>query len=183
MIRRLRITLMLALGCYGIPCLLHPETARLLDGVDLAIHETGHLVFGPFGDFIGIAGGTLGQLLMPAAFVTYFWRRGDRHAACVALWRVGQSLWNVSVYAADARAQALPLVGGGEHDWAYMLGRLGWLALDTRIARLIWLAGVALYMIATVGGVRAAIRSRGGGSGTSGRAIPGQVDACGSTSD
>ena len=30
----------------------------LLDGVNLAIHETGHLVFGPFGEFIGFAGGT-----------------------------------------------------------------------------------------------------------------------------
>lgn len=152
--RRFRLGLTVALALYGIPCLLHPETGRLLDSVDLAVHETGHLVFGPFGEFIGVAGGTLGQLIMPLIFVVYFWRRGDRHAATVALWWMGQSLWNVSVYAADARSQALPLVGGGEHDWAYMLGRLGLLDLDARIARLIRLTGVALYLAALFLGVR-----------------------------
>jgi len=157
--RRLRLALTVALALYGIPCLLHPGAGRLLDGVDLAIHETGHLVFGPFGEFIGVAGGTLGQLIMPAVFVVYFWRRGDRHAASVAIWWVGQSLWNVSVYAADARSQLLPLVGGGEHDWAYMFGRLGLLQLDTRIARLIWLSGVLLYVLAIVLGVRSAQQS------------------------
>jgi hypothetical protein len=96
----------------------------------------------------------LGQLIMPSVFVVYFWRRGDRHAATVPLWWVAQNLWNISIYAADARAQLLPLVGGGEHDWAYMLGRLGWLSLDVRISRLIWLSGVAIYVSSIVQGVR-----------------------------
>ena len=51
---RLALTIVLAL--YGIPSLLHPESGRLLDSVDLAIHETGHLVFGPFGEVIGFLG-------------------------------------------------------------------------------------------------------------------------------
>lgn len=152
--RRSRLLLTLFLALYGVPCLLHPGTGSLLDGVDLAIHETGHLVFGPLGEFVGFLGGTLGQLIMPSVFAVYFWRRGDRHAATVPLWWVAQNLWNISVYAADARVQALPLVGGGEHDWAYMLGRLGWLSLDTRIARLIWLAGVAIYVVSIVQGAR-----------------------------
>src|SRR5207249_11631613 len=66
--------------------------------------EFGHPLFGAFGEFIGFLGGTLMQLLMPAIFVAYFWRRGDRHAAMVALWWVAQNLWNVSVYVRDARA-------------------------------------------------------------------------------
>ncbi len=154
MIRRSRLALTVVLALYGIPCLLHPEAGRLLDGVDLAVHEAGHIVFGPLGEFIGFAGGTLGQLIMPLLFIIYFWRRGDRYAATVPLWWLGQSLWNVSVYAADARSQMLPLVGGGEHDWAYMLGRLGRLDLDTRIARLIWFSGVVLYVAAIFLGVR-----------------------------
>jgi hypothetical protein len=126
----------------------------LLDAVDLGIHETGHLAFGPFGEFPGFAGGTLAQLIMPVLFAVYFRRQGDRHAATVAIWWIAQNLWNISVYAAVARAQALPLVGGGEHDWAYMLGRLGWLQLDTRISRLIWLVGVLVYLASIVQGVR-----------------------------
>jgi len=39
----------------------------------------------------------------------------------VALWWVAQNLWNISVYVKDARAEELPLVGGGEHDWNYLL--------------------------------------------------------------
>ena len=125
--RAARVTLTLALAAYGISYARDPGAGRLLDGVDLAIHETGHLVFGAFGEFVQFAGGTIMQLLMPLAFVGYFLRRRDPHAATVALWWVAQNLWNISVYVADARAQELPLVGGGEHDWAYMLGRLGWM--------------------------------------------------------
>lgn len=50
------------------------------------------------------AGGTLFQLIVPLAFVVYFWRRGDRHAASVPLWWVGQNCWNIARYVADAHA-------------------------------------------------------------------------------
>jgi hypothetical protein len=156
--RRLRLLLTGALALYGIPCLLRPESGRILDAVDLAIHETGHLVFAPFGEFLGFLGGTLFQLALPAAFVVYFWRRADRHAASVALWWVAQNCWNVSVYVRDARTQALPLVGGGEHDWAYLLGRLGWLRYDHALALDVQLIGAAIYVYAVASGFRAALR-------------------------
>jgi hypothetical protein len=149
-----RLFLTAALALYGIPCLLRPEAGRILDAVDLAIHETGHLVFAPFGEFLAFLGGTIFQLGFPAAFVVYFWRRGDRHAASVALWWVAQNCWNVSVYVRDARAQALPLVGGGEHDWAYLLGRLGWLRHDQALATDVRVLGAALYVCAIVMGWR-----------------------------
>lgn len=151
--RRARIGLTLLLAVYGFRLLLHPGGGSLMDGVDLPIHETGHLVFGPFGEFLQFLGGTLFQLIMPAAFVVYFTRRGDRHAASVALWWVAQSFWNISVYVRDARAQQLPLVGGGEHDWAYLLGRLGWLRHDQAIGHDLWFVGVLLYIVAIIGGL------------------------------
>ncbi len=152
--RRVRLLLTAALTLYGIPCLLRPESGGFLDAVDLAIHETGHLVFAPFGEFMGFLGGTLFQLAFPAAFVIYFWRSADRHAAMIALWWVAQNCWNVSVYVADARAQELPLVGGGEHDWAYLLGRLGLLAYDQAIALDIRVLGAAIYVYAMAAGLR-----------------------------
>ncbi|MDQ3950850.1 MAG: hypothetical protein M3282_10945 [Gemmatimonadota bacterium] len=155
----MRLLLTGALALYGIPCLLRPESGRILDAVDLAIHETGHLVFAPFGEFLGFLGGTVFQLGLPAAFVVYFWQRADRHAASVALWWVAQNCWNVSVYVRDARAQALPLVGGGEHDWAYLLGRLGWLQYDQALALDIRLIGAAIYVYAVVTGIREALRA------------------------
>ena len=153
---RLGLTIVLAL--YGIPSLLHPEEGRLLDSVDLAIHETGHLVFGPCGEVIGFVGGTLFQLIVPAAFVWYLLRRGDRHAATVPLWWVAQNLWNISVYVRDARTQELSLVGGGEHDWAFLLGHFGWLAHDRGIAQSVHALGALVYLLAIAMGLLAAMR-------------------------
>lgn len=155
-VRRVFTLLLLVYGLYD---LAHLGRGTLLDGVDLAIHETGHLVFAPFGEFIGFAGGTLFQLIMPLTFVGYFVRRGDQHAASVALWWVGQNCGHIAYYAADARAMELPLVGGGEHDWNYLLGELGVLAQDQAIARAIVVTGVLLVLGSAAWGVMTAGRT------------------------
>lgn len=149
--------LLAGLAAYGFVTLRSPGTWRLLDGVDLAIHETGHLVFAPFGEYLAVLGGTLLQLLFPLAFVVHFLRRREPFAAAVALWWLAQSFWNVSVYVGDARAQELPLVGGGEHDWAYLLGEAGRLHQDRAIARLVHAVGALLYMAALALGALAAM--------------------------
>lgn len=154
-----RLLITIALALYAIPLMRHPEEGSLLDSVDLAIHETGHLVFMAFGDVIHVAGGTLFQLIVPAAFVVYFARRGDRHAATVPLWWIGQNLWNISVYVRDARVQELPLVGGGEHDWAYLLGHFGVLAHDQGIGRSFHALGTLLALVAIAGGLLFAMTS------------------------
>lgn len=148
---KLALTVVLAL--YGFRILLHPEAGWFMDNVDLPIHETGHLVFSPFGEFVQFAGGTLFQLILPAMFVGYFFRQKDRHGASISLWWVAQSLWNVSVYVKDARAQELPLVGGGEHDWAFLLGHFGVLAHDQGIGRTFHAIGTLLWLVAVAGGL------------------------------
>lgn len=154
-----RRILSLALLAYGLYDLSDPGRGSLLAGVDLAIHETGHLIFGPFGEFIGFAGGTIFQLLMPAAFVVYFVRRGEPHSASVGLWWVGQNCGHIAVYAADARAQELPLVGGGEHDWFYLLSATGHLQSDKGIARAFMAAGFLLITGSVMWGFLTAARS------------------------
>jgi hypothetical protein len=127
----------------------------LLDDVDLAIHEAGHVVFSPLGEFMAVAGGSVFQVLVPAAFVGYFaWRR-DGFGAFVVLFWVSQSLFNVAVYIADARAQALALVGGEYviHDWSWMLSRLRLLRRDEAIADGVRTAAAALWIAAVVGGL------------------------------
>jgi hypothetical protein len=84
----------------------------------------------------------------------YFAKRGDRHAATVPLWWVAQNLWNISVYVRDARVQELPLVGGGEHDWAYLLGRFGLLTYDQGIGRGVHAFGTLLCIAAIASGIR-----------------------------
>jgi hypothetical protein len=141
----LRRGLVLGLVAYGVACLRAPERFRFLDALNLGIHETGHLVFTPFGEALHFLGGTLLQVAFPLLFVAHFVRRGDRFAAYVVCWWVAQNLWNVSVYVSDARAQLLPLVGGGEHDWTYLLGRAGWLHHDVLLGRLVHLGGTLLF--------------------------------------
>lgn len=154
-----RLALTVALALYAIPLMRHPEAGGFLDGIDLAIHETGHLVFGPFGEVIAAAGGTLFQLIVPAVFTIYFARRRDLHSATVALWWIAQNLWNISVYIRDARVQELPLVGGGEHDWAFLLGRFGVLAHDQGIGRGVHALGALVCLVAVTSGLLFSMRA------------------------
>ena len=159
------------LALYGLAILREPGFA-LVDNVNLPIHETGHLVFSPFGELVTALGGTLFQLIVPAVFVGYFLRRRDQFAASVALWWVAENLWNIAVYVADAQEQALPLVGGGEHDWAFILAELDVLQQDARIAAMVRFAGTVLFVIAILWGYASAAAG----------ATPRQVEASESSS-
>jgi hypothetical protein len=157
--RAARLGLTALLAFLGFRMLAHPEAGWLMDSVDLPIHETGHLVFAVFGEVIQFLGGTLFQVIVPAVFTGYFIKRGDKHAAFCCLWWVAQNFWNISVYIADARSEELPLVGGGEHDWAFLLGRFGWLNKDHVIAHDVWVVGVMIYVVAIGGGLLAALNA------------------------
>ena len=123
-----------------------------LDFVNLAFHEAGHLFFSPLGSTMHYLGGTLAQLIVPGLLAGHFLlRRRDPFAASLCLWWFGESLVNVSIYMADARDLALPLVGGGDHDWNELFFRFGALGEDSvrRIAGLTRFAG-AVGMLAGI---------------------------------
>jgi len=153
--RRWRLALTLLLAVYGWQLARTPGQYRWLDSLDLAIHEAGHLLFAFGGEFLAILGGTLLQLLIPAAFIVALRRQRDPHGATVPLWWLGQNCLNIAAYIKDARAQELPLVGGGEHDWAILLERLGLLARDIAIGRAVAAAGLVLILVATILGWKA----------------------------
>jgi len=44
----------------------------MIDLVFIPVHEGGHLLFRFFGEFLGVAGGTLLQFFVPAALAIYF---------------------------------------------------------------------------------------------------------------
>ena len=119
----------------------------ILDSANLAFHEAGHPLFGLFSSRLMVYGGTLGQLVFPIAATVSFWARREAVSFALAVVWIGENLWNISRYMADARAQELPLVGGGEHDWTEIFARWGALQQDTAIAgfvRLIGWIGVAV---------------------------------------
>ena len=127
-------------------------TYTFLDAADLVIHEAGHVFFAPFGPFLRMAGGTLLQILLPLALVWHFLRNDYRLGAQVMLFWLGHNLLNVSVYAADATARQLPLLGGDgvTHDWAYMLGRLGMLDHDAFVGGVFFALALLTFVLALV---------------------------------
>jgi hypothetical protein len=121
----------------------------LLDSADLIIHEAGHFFFRWFGEFMHAAGGTLMQLILPSLLAAHFFRHDYRFGTQVSLFWLGHNLINISVYASDARARALPLLGGDNvsHDWHFMLGRLGLLQHDIAIGHGFFLLAIIIFLI------------------------------------
>jgi hypothetical protein len=128
----------------------------LIDNADLIFHEGGHGVFRIFGSFIYTAGGTLMQIIIPSLIVWYFLKNEYRTGVQFALLWLGQNLINISVYASDARARKLPLLGGDKvyHDWHWMLSRLDMLEYDhiiggifLGIAILIFIVSISMPLI------------------------------------
>ena len=115
----------------------------LLSNVNLLFHEGGHAVFGVLGvRTLTVAGGTLMELLLPAAAGAYFWfRRRDLVATLVMGFWVGQVLLGVSRYMRDAVDMALPLVGGEGHDWNYLFTHLASLNAAVPTAKLTFAFG------------------------------------------
>ncbi|HJW08886.1 MAG TPA: hypothetical protein VJ483_04580 [Holophagaceae bacterium] len=105
-----------------------------LDGVNLAFHEVGHPIFSIFGDTLHILGGTLGQLMIPLVVAGAFWKQRQPLGLSIAGVWFFENFLNIARYMADARAQLLPLVGGGEHDWFELFLKWGCLRQDTSIA-------------------------------------------------
>ncbi len=123
---------------------LHRGDYTLLDNADLIIHEAGHFFFTLLGPFLRISGGTLMQIILPAILVWHFYRHDYRFGTQVSLFWLGHNFINISVYAADARARLLPLLGGDRagHDWWNMLGMLGLLDYDQFVG--VFFYGLAL---------------------------------------
>ena len=121
----------------------------LMDNIDLVIHEAGHVFFSLFGKFIYTLGGTLMQLIIPSIIAGFFFRNSYRTEVQFSLLWLGQNLINISVYAADARSQRLPLLGGNKvyHDWNYMLKEIGLLSFDQTLGHIIF--GIAIVVFLT----------------------------------
>ena len=97
----------------------------------LPIHEAGHMLFMPFGEFMMILGGSLFQILFPLIIAgALLWTNRDACGAAIGLWWASVSLIDLAPYIYDAKVPQLMLLGGhtgedGPHDWIYLLGEFG----------------------------------------------------------
>lgn len=122
----------------------------LIDHTNLAFHEAGHVIFGLFGQTLSLYGGTLGQLVFPLVALIAFWLRREAVSFAIAGVWFFENYLNIAHYMSDARAQVLPLVGGGEHDWTNIFSRWGVLSYDTRIGGFVnlmgWLGMIGMWV-------------------------------------
>jgi hypothetical protein len=108
---------------------------RLFSGITLAFHEMGHLAFAWAPQFITVLMGSVFQVAVPVVVIIVFYRQPDYFGMSVGGIWLAYSLWELSDYVGDARAQDLPLVGFAAsedliHDWHYILGKLHMLPAD-----------------------------------------------------
>ena len=126
-----------------------------IDAVNMVTHEAGHPLFGYFGETLHLWGGTILQLLVPAALALSFVRMRQLPGVTFCSFLFFENFLGIATYMADARAMDLPLVsaeGGGDgditHDWNAIFIQLNLLPYDTRIAAVVrvlgWLGMIAV---------------------------------------
>ena len=127
-----RVAVFLLMAVWGSAIILSrmTDTPAILHLTVILFHEAGHLIFSPFGEALAVAGGTLGQLLMPLVCAVAMHRRGDNFGAAICLAWMALSGIDASVYAYDAADPVLPLIGGGTgadsfHDFIFLFERYG----------------------------------------------------------
>ena len=120
---------------------LNEMGGHLFAGITFGAHEFGHLFFAVFGEWMGIAGGSLMQLLIPIGAAAVVLRSKDWFGVAVCALFLASSLGDLSWYVGDARALELDLVSfspdGGDHDWNYLLSHAGLLRHDLALARML----------------------------------------------
>ena len=123
--------------------------------IEFGVHEVSHIVVAFLPSIWVAAAGSIGEigftlLVLFATLKTrvYF------AAGFAGLW-VMFAMHNVGRYIADARAQALPLVGPGEtvtHDWYFVLNEQGLLARDVAIGSTVTTVGTVIGVLALLWG-------------------------------
>jgi hypothetical protein len=133
---------------------------------NLVFHEAGHVIFGFFGRFITVLGGSLFQCLVPIICTVAFVRQKNPFASALCAWWAGENLLDLAPYIADARALQLVLLGGHTgaevegHDWEYILTQLGWLHRDVALGLAAHRFGLLTMTAALLWGAVAVVRNR-----------------------
>ncbi len=131
--------------------LIFPEQFLLLNSINFLVHEAGHLLTTPLGEFISVLGGTLFQIAIPSLFAGYFFLRKDFFSGSVLLFWLAQNIMNISIYMGDALDMKLQLFGGENviHDWNYILEKLNLLFYTDILAEISKILSVVLTGVAS----------------------------------
>jgi hypothetical protein len=154
-----RIALLVVMALWGASVVVArmTEPPSVLHLTVILFHEAGHVAFAPFGEVLRVAGGTLGQWLVPLACAIALHRRGDNFGAAIASAWCAMSGMDAAVYAYDAFDPVLPLIGGGTgadsfHDFVFLFDRYGQLAHARGWAIALKIAATLAWLVALAWG-------------------------------
>lgn len=158
-----RAVLLAAIAFYGVRLALMDipsweMSASLIHLPMVPIHEFGHIMFRPFGEFMTLLGGSLFQIGLPLVFGGIFLvKNRDPFAASVMLWWSAVAVMDVAPYIYDAWAPQHILLTGrtgdtGAHDFIDTLGDLGLLHKAQPIGRGVHVLGVVGMLAALAWG-------------------------------
>ena len=158
-----RAIVLAAVAFYGVKLALMdiPDwemAASLIHLPMVPIHEFGHILLRPFGEFMTLLGGSLFQIVLPLIFGGIFLvKNRDPFAASVMLWWSAVAVMDVAPYIYDAWAPQHVLLTGrtgdtGSHDFIDTLGDLGLLHKARPIGRAVHAFGVLMMMSALAWG-------------------------------
>ena len=145
-----KILLSLAVSAYFFYIAKNHTDWHFLDAVNLIFHEAGHTLAVIFPKIIQVSAGSLFQLFIPLVCFLHLYHSNNYYSSYLVLFWVGQSILNISVYAADAQLMMLPLLGGENvtHDWNFILDYLGLLRHTDIIAQGIYFFGIVVIATA-----------------------------------
>lgn len=141
----------------GFAHLLDPNCYDVTGWLTISVHEFGHFVTAWAPDIVCAAAGSVFQVIFPLYLVIDFTRHREYFGLSVAGFWLASSLFMLSAYVADARAERM-LANGINlshteeriHDWNFILGQLGLLKLDKTFGAMIWITAAAT-LFASIG--------------------------------
>jgi hypothetical protein len=128
--------------------------SSLMHAPMVPIHEFGHILFSPLGEFMHNLGGALFQAGLPLIFGGIFLvKNRDPFAAAVMLWWCAVAVMDTAPYMYDAQMPQHILLTGrtgdtGAHDFIDVLGDLGLLHRAQAVGRVTHAFGVAMLIAA-----------------------------------
>lgn len=154
-----RAALLAAIAFYGVKLAAMDlpsweMSASLIHLPMVPIHEFGHVLFMPFGEFMMLLGGSLFQVALPLIFGGIFLAKNrDPFAASVMLWWSAIAVMDVAPYIYGAwKPQHVLLTGRtgdtGAHDFIDVLGDLGLLGRAQPIGYAAHAFGLAMMLAA-----------------------------------
>ncbi len=146
---------LLLIAVWGWFALVKNDQTPIFVYLNLAVHETGHVLFRPFGELTMLVMGSGFEVLFPFAVgVVFLIRRRDLVSTAVSWGWSASALASAATYIADADDGRLALLGGTgpdtAGDWERILGEQFFdkLYLADSIATKVRTAGYVLWFVA-----------------------------------